>query len=124
MYGGLASRRRFAPVRDLVFQMHYTANGKETTDKTKIGLVFSKEPPTERVLTVAAVNTNFAIPPGDPDYKVESRAPHVNPGTLISFFPHMHVRGKSFEYRLVQPNGESRSPVARAEVRFQLAAFV
>lgn len=92
---------------DLIFQMHYTANGKETVDQTRVGIVFSKEPPTERVITSAAVNTMFAIPPGDSNYKVEGKAqPHTNPGTIISFFPHMHVRGKAFEMRLIQPSGE------------------
>ena len=92
---------------DLIFQMHYTANGKEVVDKTKVGIVFSKEPPTERVITTAAVNTFFKIAPGDPNYQVDAKAqPHNNPATLISFFPHMHVRGKAFEYRLIQPSGE------------------
>ena len=26
---------------------------------------------------------------------------------LVSLFPHMHVRGKAFEYRAIYPNGES-----------------
>src|SRR5208282_4042098 len=30
---------------DIIFQMHYTPFGKETTDRSKIGLVFAKEPP-------------------------------------------------------------------------------
>ncbi len=98
--------KRIPAGSDLIFQMHYTSSGKEAVDRTKVGIVFSKEPPTERVITVAAVNTSFAIPPGEENYKVDAKAPHVNPGTLVSFFPHMHVRGKAFEYRLVQPSGE------------------
>jgi len=108
---------------DFIFQMHYTANGKETVDKTKIGMVFSKEPPAERVITGAAVNTMFAIPPGDGSYQVNAQSPHVNPGQLISFFPHMHVRGKSFEYRLVQPSGEKEVllRVPRYDFNWQLS---
>ena len=30
---------------DIVFSMHYTAIGKETTDRSKLGLVFAKKPP-------------------------------------------------------------------------------
>jgi hypothetical protein len=118
---GLAKKIRAGS--DLIFQMHYTANGKEAVDRTRIGLVFSKEPPRERVLTLAAVNTGFAIPPGDPDFKVDAKAPHVNPGTLLSFFPHMHLRGKSFEYRLVQPGGESETllRVPRYDFNWQLS---
>ena len=38
---------------DFVFQMHYTANGKPGKDRSRIGMVFAKEPPQERVYTVA-----------------------------------------------------------------------
>ena len=30
---------------DIVLQMHYTTNGKATTDKTQVGVRFLKEPP-------------------------------------------------------------------------------
>src|SRR6267143_1618071 len=39
---------------DIVFEVHYTPNGKPTTDQTKLGLVFTKTPPNERVLTLSA----------------------------------------------------------------------
>lgn len=108
---------------DLIFQMHYNANGKEAVDRTRIGLVLAKEPPAERVLTLAAVNTSFSIPPGEANYKVESKAPHVNEGQIISFFPHMHLRGKSFEYRVVQPSGETETvlKVPAYDLYWQLA---
>ena len=118
---GLAKKIRAGS--DLIFQMHYTANGKEAVDRTKIGLVFSKQPPSKRVLTVAAVNTGFVIPPGDPDYKVTAAAPHPNAAELLSLFPHMHLRGKAFEYRLVQPTGESETilRVPRYDFNWQLS---
>ena len=28
---------------------------------------------------------------------------------LLNFFPHMHVHGKSFEYRVTYPNGKSET---------------
>jgi hypothetical protein len=118
---GLAKKIRAGS--DLIFQMHYTANGKEAVDRTKIGLVFSKQPPSKRVLSVAAVNTGFVIPPGDPDYKVTAVAPHPNEAELLSLFPHMHLRGKAFEYRLVQPTGESETilRVPRYDFNWQLS---
>jgi hypothetical protein len=89
---------------DLVFQMHYTANGKTAeADKTSVGIVFAKEPPAERVLTVSLANTKFVIPPGDGNYRVPAEVELPNRGTLLSLFPHMHVRGKAFEYKLMQP---------------------
>jgi hypothetical protein len=91
---------------DLVFQMHYTASGKAAADKASVGLIFAKERPAERVLTVAVMNDKFVIPPGDGNYKVPGGTTLPNGSTLLSFFPHMHVRGKAFEYKLTQPDAE------------------
>ena len=57
---------------DIVFQIHYTANGKETRDRTKLGLVFAKEPPQNRVARIYAANNQFVIPAGAGDYRVEA----------------------------------------------------
>ncbi len=92
---------------DLVFQMHYTANGKAGTDRTKLGITFSKSPPTQRVLTAGAQNRKFVIPAGAANYRVDSEMTLQDSATLTGFLPHMHLRGKSFEYRLVYPTGET-----------------
>jgi hypothetical protein len=94
---------------DLVLQMHYTANGKATTDISRIGIVFATTKPTERVLTLAAANASFAIPPGDSNYQVDSKITLQDDATLINFLPHMHFRGKSFEYRVTYPSGEKET---------------
>jgi hypothetical protein len=86
---------------DIVFQMHYTTNGKAGTDVTQIGLIFAKELPKQRVLTLQLTNDHFVIPPGVPDYRVEARGTLPNDALLLSFFPHMHLRGKRFEYNIV-----------------------
>jgi mono/diheme cytochrome c family protein len=86
---------------DIVFQMHYTTNGKAGTDVTQIGLIFAKEAPKQRVLTLQLTNDHFVIPPGVPDYRVGARGTLPNDALLLSFFPHMHLRGKRFEYNIV-----------------------
>jgi hypothetical protein len=58
---------------DIVFQLHYTANGKPSSDKSRVGVIFSKEVPKERVLTLAAANPRFDIPPGDSNYRVDAK---------------------------------------------------
>lgn len=88
---------------DLVFQMHYTANGRAATDQTSIGMIFAKEPPKQRVITLQLTNSHFHIPPGDPSYRVEARGTIPNDALLLSFFPHLHLRGKEFEYNIVHP---------------------
>jgi len=87
---------------DLVLQLHYTPNGKtDTADQSRVGLIFAKQPPKERVMTLSASNSKFAIPPGDGNYRVDSPPSRIpNDAMLMSFFPHMHLRGKAFEYRV------------------------
>ena len=94
---------------DIVLQMHYTANGKAGSDISKVGIIFAKEKPAQRVLTLAAGNEGFEIPPGDSNYEVDSKITLQDDSTLISMLPHMHFRGKSFEYRVVYPTGEKET---------------
>lgn len=107
---------------DVVFQLHYTANGKAGQDKTKVGVVFAKEPPKERVVTLAAQNNKFVIPPGDPNYEVKSEIELAHAVKLRAMLPHMHLRGKDFEYRLLYPTGETQTilRVPRYDFSWQL----
>jgi hypothetical protein len=84
---------------DIVLQMHYTANGTAGTDKSRIGLVFATQKPTERVLSIAAANMNFLIPAGNANYEVGARLVLQADSTLISLLPHMHFRGKDMIWR-------------------------
>lgn len=90
---------------DLVFQLHYTTDGTPGCDQSRVGLVLAHTPPRQRVLMLAAANIRFRIPPGDPDYRVDSSLTLHHPATLVSLLPHMHLRGKSFEFRVVYPDG-------------------
>ncbi len=86
---------------DLVFQMHYMAHGHRTTDRTSVGMVFATQRPKQRVLTLQLTNDQFVIPPGAPDFRVEVRGSLPNDAVLLSFFPHMHLRGRRFEYNIL-----------------------
>jgi hypothetical protein len=92
---------------DLIFQMHYTTNGHAAGDQTSLGLVFSKARPQQRVLTLQLANEHdtIPIPPNTDNYRVEVHGTLPNNAVLLSFFPHMHLRGKKFEYNLVHPDG-------------------
>jgi hypothetical protein len=93
---------------DLIFQIHYTTKGKPSKDRCRLGIIFAKEAPSERVYTLPVLNHDFAIPPGAPDYKVESHMVLQAATKLVSLNPHMHLRGKAFEFRAVYPTGESQ----------------
>lgn len=111
---------------DVVFQMHYTANGTAATDQTRIGLVFAKQPPKERVMTVAAMNPRFAIPPGAANHRVDSQFTLQADTRLVGLMPHMHLRGKSFEYFAVYPTGEKERllTVPRYDFNWQLFYYL
>jgi hypothetical protein len=97
-----ATMAKFIPAgSDLVFQMHYTTNGHTGSDQTSVGMIFSKRTPTQRILTLQLTNDHFVIPPGAPDYRVEARGTLPNDALLLSFLPHMHLRGKRFEYNIL-----------------------
>lgn len=109
---------KFVPAgSDLVFQMHYTTNGHSSTDQTSIGIIFAKQPPKQRVLTLQLVNHSFVIPPETDNFRVEVFGTLPNDATLLSFFPHMHLRGKRFEYDIVHPDG-SVEPLLRVNYHF------
>jgi hypothetical protein len=93
---------------DFVFQLHYTPNGKAGTDQSKLGLVYSSAPVDRRVITMAAIDFQLSIPPGEANHVSKAKAPNFYDSSLISFFPHMHVRGKAFEYEVVMPDGERK----------------
>ena len=97
---------KFVPAgSDLVFQMHYTTNGTADQDQTSIGLVFAKTPPAQRVITLQLNDHALIIPPGADDFRVQVQGSLPNDATLLSLFPHMHLRGKRFEYDIVHEDG-------------------
>ena len=100
--------------------MHYTTNGKPGRDLTRIGLIFAKDPPQKRVLTLQLTNDHFVIPPGAPDYRVEARGTLPNDALLLSFFPHMHLRGKRFEYNIIHKD-KTVEPLRRGALPLSLA---
>ena len=102
-----------------MFQLHYTTIGKPASDRTRIGLIFAKEPVKERVKTVAVVaGSSFSIPPGEANFRLQSRVQVIKPVRVVSMMPHMHLRGKSFEYRAVYPSGESEVLLSVPKFRF------
>jgi hypothetical protein len=93
----------------LVFEMHYTPIGTPQTDRSSVGLIYLDEKEvTHQLATAGATNSKFEIPPNNPNYKVESQRRFDRDVTLLSLFPHMHMRGKSFRYELVSPGKQER----------------
>jgi peroxiredoxin len=92
----------------LVFQMHYTPNGTEQKDRSSVGVVFAKEPPKEEVKVRAITQQGLLIFPGNADYHTKaSTVFSADKETILySLMPHMHLRGKSFEFEAIYPDGK------------------
>jgi peroxiredoxin len=91
----------------LVFELHYVPIGTEEPDISRIGLVFTDASTvTHAVLSAKAVQRHITIPPGESNYtaKASIQAAPVD-AQLISVMPHMHLRGKSFRYQALYPDG-------------------
>ena len=96
---------RLAPGGILELQLHYTANGTAGTDRTQVGMVFAKAPPTDEIRASQFVNAQFTIPAGAVDYEVSTDVEFLEEATVWGLFPHTHVRGKRWGYTLVLPDG-------------------
>jgi peroxiredoxin/mono/diheme cytochrome c family protein len=89
----------------LVFEMHYTPIGTPQTDRSSIGLIFmDEEEVTHQMATTHALNAEFEIPPHAENHLVEAKSEFRRDAMLLSLFPHMHMRGKSFRYELIYPD--------------------
>ena len=97
---------------DLAFQIHYNPNGKEATDKTRVGFTIAKEPPQRQYINVSLNPSrdreHFAIPPNEPNWTAPTASAVFTADTeIITLLYHMHDRGKDATTRLEYPDGRS-----------------
>jgi hypothetical protein len=89
----------------LLLQVHYTANGTAATDLSSVGFVFAKQEPKQEVHNSAFVNAALKLPPGADNQEVDSAIQFNEDSHITALFPHTHLRGKSWQYTLVYPDG-------------------
>ena len=95
----------------LKFQIHYTPNGTEYLDNTKIGFLFADKPVTQEVQTRAAANTRIEIKPYEKDQTFFAEVTLRTGGTMLNLFPHAHTRGQAFKYDLIDPTGKDTTTI-------------
>ena len=103
---GLA--RKIPAGSNLIFQVHYTPTGVAGKDRSYVGFIFTKEPPKNEIVTRPVLNARFVIPAGDPNYQVESTYTFNEDSHIQSLMPHMHLRGKDFQFKMTYPDGTSK----------------
>jgi hypothetical protein len=100
---------RLEPGGVIELQMHYTANGEAASDRTRIGLIFAKDPSPREVRVSHFYNTKFSLPAGSAETRVDADVSFVNDAVVWGLFPHTHVRGKKWEYVLELPDGTKQT---------------
>ena len=94
----------------LVFQMHYTPNGTATEDISQVGFIFTEPESVKNVVgTQKIYNRRFRIPPRAENHEVRASMNVDKDLVILSLFPHMHLRGKSFRYVAHWPNGREET---------------
>jgi mono/diheme cytochrome c family protein len=94
----------------LIFQMHYNkAAGSVQTDRSSIGLIFAKEPPTNLHNTELVFNAYLQIPAGAERHRATACWAAPTNIQLQAIMPHMHVRGAAMEVKAVYPDGRAET---------------
>jgi mono/diheme cytochrome c family protein len=106
----------------LRFQLHYTPNGRATTDQTRVGFRFAPRPPEHEVRVAGIANIFLGIPPGAADHAETARLPVPVEAKILAFLPHMHLRGKAARFDLIGRDGrrETLLDVPRYDFNWQL----
>ena len=107
----------------LLFQMHYTPNGKAQMDESSLGLIFAKKPPKHRVLTKPILNgwfmaRWFSIPAGADIFPSRRPTTFREDAHILGFMPHMHLRGKDFTYEAIYPDGKKETLLSVPQYNF------
>jgi hypothetical protein len=107
----------------IIFQVHYTANGKAGSDQSSIGFVLAKGAPSREIRTAAFMNPLLKVPAGAADQAVDCAIEFTEDTQITALFPHTHLRGKSWEYRLIQPDGRSQAVLSVPKYDFKWQTY-
>jgi mono/diheme cytochrome c family protein len=89
----------------LRFQIHYTPYGEATEDQLEIGLKWHSAKPAKELKVFGLTNPAIEIPAGAAHHVETARIKTPADVRILGFLPHMHVRGKAFEYAVEYPDG-------------------
>lgn len=98
------------------FQMHYTPNGQELTDSTKLGLYFRKDPPKYNFRSFILAQPKLKIPANVKEHTEVAERTFEQDAVIYTVHPHSHFRGKSQKFVAKYPDG-------REEVLLNVPAY-
>lgn len=89
----------------MTINMHYHPNGSPQKDRTKIGFWWGEGEMKKAINTAFAGTMTFKIPANTPDHRLDASYIFDEDARIVSYFPHMHMRGKSMKYTATYPDG-------------------
>lgn len=89
--------------------LHYHPNGKPASDQTRVGLYFGKGDITKEVASAVAGDLAFRIPAGAKNHEMRALFPIDQDINVVSYFPHMHFRGKDMTLTALLPDGRKQT---------------
>jgi hypothetical protein len=89
----------------LLFQLHYTPNGRALVDEPALGLYLHATPPAHEIHLGSAVSRDFAIPATAVAYKTRAHFTAEDDILVYALAPHMHYRGRRMSFEAVYPTG-------------------
>ena len=87
------------------FQVHYTPNGKATTDVTRIGLYFYDKVPKHKLEMTLIADPSLTIPANTKAYSGSLNHVFDRDVLLYSLLPHAHLRGSAAKFTAHYPDG-------------------
>ncbi|MEW4453215.1 redoxin domain-containing protein [Bremerella sp. JC817] len=92
---------------DLVMQIHYHPSGKETIDRSKVGIYFVDKPKNE-AFAIWTSNFDLDIPAGEANYRAKAVYKLPTDVTMLSCIPHMHLLGQQMTVTAQLPDGTTK----------------
>ena len=110
------------------FQNHYTPYGKETTEKTQMGIYFypKGQEPKYILRTFGIFDFSIEIRPGEEFHHETSYIEFPKDAVLYGITPHAHMRGQSTQVSILYPNGKEEKLLAlpRYDFNWQYEYFL
>ena len=103
---------------DIILQMHYTTNGKATSDRTRVGIIYAAQPPSKLAAGGMVLQPRFVIPAYDGNAEVKGTTKLQRDTVVTTLTPHMHVRGKDMTYIAHYPDGTSETLLSVPKYNF------
>jgi len=89
--------------------LHYHPNGKAQTDTTRVGLYFGRGELKKEVASAVAGDISFKIPAGAKNHEMRALYVIDQDINIVSYFPHMHFRGKDMTLTATLPGGRKQT---------------